>query len=168
MLRNTQRSAAEIPRPARTPFQQWFDSILAAEGWTLRETARRLRVAPSTAFHYRAGTMLPAVRMQRALATVTRTPVERIADRVWRSKGLDLHPIEPTVVAVGAPIPRRRRWRAPPLGIAFTMYRTGAVRADTIRRLHTLALARRTSLDVILDEAITSALPGMERRGRQG
>ena len=71
---------------AQTPFQEWFASLLQTQGWTLQETARRLGVSGTTPFHYKEGNMLPSTRMQRRLADLTGTSVDRLARIVRESK----------------------------------------------------------------------------------
>jgi hypothetical protein len=146
----------------RTPFQEWLDAVLARNGSSLRDAAWRLRLSPSTVFRYRAGTMLPRAAAQRTLAILGGAPAERVAELVERSRVVSLLESFPPLAVVGVARWRRRHRRAIPLGVAFTMSRTGAVREDRIRRLYTLAARRRTSLEALLDEAVAIALPLME------
>ncbi len=59
---------------------------------------------------------------------------------------------------------RWRGWRSRPLGVKFTMYRTAGVEDEPLERLYELATKRRASLETTLNEALTIALPLMERR----
>jgi transcriptional regulator with XRE-family HTH domain len=152
-----------------TPFQRWFEALLEERGWGVREAARRIGLTASMASLYRAGKMLPDVERQRRLAEVTGMAVERLARLVWESQDARRAARRGTAPARTAPAtafsPRRRwRYRFRPLGIAFTMYRTRAVREESLARLHALAAARRRSIEAMLDEALGLALPLMERQ----
>ena len=151
-----------------TPFQRWFEGLLEERGWGVREAGRRLGLTASTVSLYKAGKMLPDVERQRRLAEATDTAVDRLARLVWESQdarrvGRDAPPGE-SAAAAAFKSSRRWRYRFRPLGIAFTMYRTRAVREDALARLHALATERRQSVEAMLDEALQLALPLMERR----
>jgi transcriptional regulator with XRE-family HTH domain len=149
-----------------TPFQRWFEELLEERSWGVREAARQLGLTASAVSLYRAGKMLPGVERQRRLAEATGTAVEALARLAWESQdtrraGRRAPPAKPEAAFT----PRRRwRYRFRPLGIAFTMSRTRAVREDSLVRLHALARARRRSIEATLDEALALALPLMERR----
>jgi transcriptional regulator with XRE-family HTH domain len=151
-----------------TPFQRWFEELLEERGWGVRETARQLGLTASAVSLYRAGKMLPDVERQRRLADATGTAVEVLARLVWESRDIRQAGREAPSAeskAARAFSPRRRwRYRFRPLGIAFTMSRTWAVREDSLVRLHALAIERRRSIEATLDEALALALPLMERR----
>jgi hypothetical protein len=113
--------------------------------------------------------MLPDVERQRRLAEATGTAVEMLARKVWESRVTRrAGPVAPRQSgrrAATAFRPRRRwRYRFRPLGIAFTMSRTRAVQEDSLIGLHALATERRRSIEAMLDEALSLALPLMERR----
>ena len=89
--------------------------------------------------------MLPDVDRQRHLAELTGTAAERLARLVWESQNARRDARRTAVAVKAAPgsafSPRRRwRYRFRPLGIAFTMYRTRAVREESLARLHALAI----------------------------
>jgi transcriptional regulator with XRE-family HTH domain len=162
---------ATLAAVAATPFQDWCESLLRSRGWTLRELARRLGVSASTPHHYRAGTVLPTVAMQRRLADLTGTPVEELARLVWESKGGSGARASAPAPAETRPAPSRakpgmawRGWRGRPLGVQFTMYPTKGIEDAPLERLYALATAGRASLEATLNEALRIALPLMERR----
>jgi hypothetical protein len=128
-------------------------------------------VSASTPYHYRAGNVLPTVAMQRRLADLTGTPVEELGRLVWESKrGSHTDaPVPPTSEPQRKPFRGRvgmrwRGWRSRPLGVRFTMHHTAGVEDEPLERLYALATARRASLEATLNEALTIALPLMERR----
>jgi hypothetical protein len=123
-------------------------------------------VSATTAFHYQEGAVLPGARVQHRLASLAGVEPQHVArliaeSRAYRRRGRETVPAPKASAAPPRRPPRRERLPRP-LGLAFTMYRTRALPTEYVERLRAVALARHTTLDKVLRDALRLGLNFLE------